>query len=232
MGRLAGPGDGRLPAPVHRPQPDARGRVRDRGPAGHAWPTSSPRSCRSSAPSTRSRPPPGCGRSARPRRAPTSTSSRCARGTSGSSSARPRTTITWPTVAGVGALARGRGRAARPRSSECPTTARSSSRPRSATASATGSSWPAASSSGSARSVARHGDAHAAQRARADARGGRAAAAAGPARADPAEHEDLARPAGRGAAPQGPERHLLPLRGSRLHRPRRSTSGSTTSSAA
>ena len=33
LGRVAGTGDGRLPAPVHRPQPDARGRVRDRRPA-------------------------------------------------------------------------------------------------------------------------------------------------------------------------------------------------------
>ncbi len=31
-----GPGAGGLPAPVHRPQPHARGRLRDRGPAGHA----------------------------------------------------------------------------------------------------------------------------------------------------------------------------------------------------
>ncbi len=65
-----------------------------------------------------------------------------------------------------------------------------------------------------------HGRTHGSRRARARARGGRGPAPPGSARADPTEHEDLARAAGRGAAAQVGRGDLLPLRGPGLQRPR------------
>ena len=61
---------------------------------------------------------------------------------------------------------------------------------------------------------------HDAQRARARPRGRRLAAAARAPGADPAEHADLARAAGRGAHAARRRRHHVPLRGPRLQRPR------------
>ncbi len=63
----------------------------------------------------------------------------------------------------------------------------------------------------------RDGRAHGAYHARAGSGGGRPAAAAGPARADPAGDEDLAGSARPGACPQPARRGLLPVRGSRPH---------------
>ena len=70
-----GPGARRLHAPVHRPQPDAPGRVRDRGPDRHPrrHRVSDPHGRRR--PSTRSPRRPACGRSSARRRGPRSTSS-------------------------------------------------------------------------------------------------------------------------------------------------------------
>ena len=79
-----------------------------------------------------------CGRSDRPRRAPTSTSSRSAPATSGSSSARRPTSVTWPTVAGWARWRAGEGELPEHDRARSPTTPRSSSARRSATASGYG----------------------------------------------------------------------------------------------
>ena len=71
---------------------------------------------------------------------------------------------------------------------------------------------------GMARSVVGTATRAVSGRARGGARGGRAAAAARPARADAVEHADLARAARRGAAPAGPGRGAVPVRGSGVHR--------------
>ena len=60
---MARAGAGRLHAPVHRPQPDARGRLRDRGPARDARRHRVPDPVLRRRRSTRSRPRPACARS-------------------------------------------------------------------------------------------------------------------------------------------------------------------------
>ena len=188
LGRLAGPGARRLHAPVRRPQPHARGRLRDRRPPRHArrhrrarsWPSSarstrSPRRRRAGDPAggaaRRRLRGPAAGRALRPRR-------RLA----------PRRARRWPTVA---AWARWRGglgprpELARADPDATRSTARRRHRGRRA-ARATGPSWRPASGTGIARTLGATAAPHGARRGASSPREAHdPAPAPGPARADP-----------------------------------------------
>ena len=222
-------------APVHRPQPDAPGRLRDRGPARDARRHRPARSCPSSARSTRSRRRRRCGRSRRA--APRAEVYEVAL-PAGHFGLVVGSTATTHDLAGGRRL----GRAGGPARASCPADVRRGGRGRArapdARASAPGSGYglelAAGVGAGLARSVAgaavgatADGVRGLGEEAPASCRGSAGSAGSSP------RHPDLARAAARRAGAGGaPDDVVLPVRGPRLHARRGQARASTTSSAA